>query len=56
MIGFADTLLGRDGRLTAAVGKLYARRLAMRPHLADVMRDLDRDREVDLGLMAQSAN
>ena len=30
MIGFADTLLGRNGRLTAAVVKLYARRLAMR--------------------------
>jgi predicted protein tyrosine phosphatase len=56
MIGFADALLGRDGRLTAAVIKLYARRLAMRPHLADVMRGLDREREVDFGLMAQASN
>jgi predicted protein tyrosine phosphatase len=56
MIGFADTLLGRNGRLTSAVIKLYARRLAMRPHLADVMRDLDRAREVALGLMAQASN
>jgi predicted protein tyrosine phosphatase len=56
MIGFADTLLGRNGRLTSAVIKLYARRLAMRPHLAEVMRDLDRAREVDLGLMAQASN
>ncbi len=56
MIGFADALLGRNGRLTAAVIKLYARRLAMRPHLADVMRGLNREREVDLGLMAQASN
>jgi predicted protein tyrosine phosphatase len=56
MIGFADALLGRNRRLTSAVIKLYARRLAMRPHLADVMRDLDRAREVDLGLMAQASN
>jgi predicted protein tyrosine phosphatase len=56
MIGFADALLRRDGRLVSAVHKLYARRLAMRPSLADVMRDLDRAREVDLGLMAQASN
>ena len=56
MIGFADALLGCNGRLTSAVIKLYARRLAMRPGLADVMRDLDRAREVDLGLMAHASN
>jgi predicted protein tyrosine phosphatase len=56
MIGFADTLLRRDGRLTSAVHKLYARRLAMRPGLAEVMRELDRAREVDLGLMVQASN
>jgi predicted protein tyrosine phosphatase len=50
MIGFADELLGRDGRFTAAVAGLYARRLAARPELADTMRRLDRAREVELGL------
>jgi predicted protein tyrosine phosphatase len=53
MIGFADQLLGRDGRLTAAVNKIYARRLAARPELAEVMRQLGRGREVELGLSAQ---
>ena len=50
MIAFADQRLGRGGRLTAAVNRLYARRLAGRPELAEVMRRLDRDREVELGL------
>jgi predicted protein tyrosine phosphatase len=53
MIGFADQLLGRDGRLIAAVNKIYARRLAMRPDLAATMRELDRAREVELGLRAR---
>jgi predicted protein tyrosine phosphatase len=55
MIGFADEILGRDGRFTAAVAGLYARRLAARPELADTMRRLDRAREVELGLSAQAA-
>ncbi len=50
MIGFADELLGRDGRLRAAVNKVYARQLATRPELAETMRHLDRAREVELGL------
>jgi predicted protein tyrosine phosphatase len=50
MIAFADESLGRGGRLTLAVNKLYARRLAAQPELAEVMRRLGRDREVDLGL------
>jgi predicted protein tyrosine phosphatase len=53
MIGFADQLLGRDGRLIAAVNKIYARRLAMRPDLAATMRELDRAREVEFGLRAR---
>jgi predicted protein tyrosine phosphatase len=55
MIGFADEILGRDGRFTAAVAGLYARRLAARPELADTMRRLDRAREVELGLSVQAA-
>ena len=49
MIGFADEILGRSGRLTASVGSLYARSLAAKPDLADVMTRLDRGREVELG-------
>jgi hypothetical protein len=49
MIGIADELLGRNGRLTAAVNKIYARRMAARPDLVDAMRRLERAREVELG-------
>ena len=48
MIEFADDLLGRAGRLTSAAGQLYARQLADKPHLGEVMRRLNRVREVDL--------
>lgn len=53
MIGFADELLGRGGRLTAAVSEVYAQRLAARPELADIMRRLGRAREVELAVGAQ---
>jgi len=53
MTGFADELLGREGRLTAALRRHYARRLAVRPELAAAMRNLNRAREVE---MAESAN
>jgi predicted protein tyrosine phosphatase len=53
MIRFADELLRRDGRLTAAVNRIYARRLAARPELADEMGRLARWREVELGRAAQ---
>ena len=49
MIGFADDILGRSGRLTAAVGGLYARSLAAKPDLAALMTGLDRAREVEFG-------
>jgi predicted protein tyrosine phosphatase len=55
MIGFADELLERDGRMTAALDKIYARRLALRPELADTMRGLDRAREVERGLAARGS-
>jgi hypothetical protein len=32
------------------VNRIYARRLALRPELAETMRGLDRAREVELGL------
>jgi predicted protein tyrosine phosphatase len=56
MIGFADELLGRDGRFSAAVAGIYARRLAGRPELADTMRRLDRAREVELGLAVKASH
>jgi predicted protein tyrosine phosphatase len=49
MIGFADDMLSRNGRLTAALGRLYGRQLARRPDLAEIMRNMGRGREVDLG-------
>jgi predicted protein tyrosine phosphatase len=52
MVGFADELLGRGGRLTAAASEVYARRLAARPELGDVMRQLGRAREIELALTA----
>jgi predicted protein tyrosine phosphatase len=50
MVAFADDLLGRGGRLTAALGRHYARQLAARPDLAGPLRRAGRGREVDMGL------
>jgi predicted protein tyrosine phosphatase len=47
MIGFADAALGRGGTLSEAVRRLHARQLQVRPHLADLLRDLGRGTEVD---------
>ena len=55
MIAFADELLGRDGRLTAAAGRIYARRLETQPELAELMRLGNRGREVELGLGERTA-
>jgi predicted protein tyrosine phosphatase len=50
MVGLADEILGRDGRLSAEAGRIYARHLSIRPELADTMRRLNREKEVELGL------
>jgi predicted protein tyrosine phosphatase len=55
MVGFADELLGRNGRMIAATSRLYARQLKARPHLADTMRGLGRAREVAMAGEAKSA-
>jgi predicted protein tyrosine phosphatase len=55
MIGFADELLGHNGRLVGALGRLYARQLAARPNLADTMRGIGRGREVDMAAQAKNA-
>jgi predicted protein tyrosine phosphatase len=50
MITFADELLDRHGRLSAATAGIYTRQLAKRPELGETMRRLNRGREVELGL------
>ena len=50
MIGFADEALGRGGRLSAEVSRLHGRQIAAKPHLAQVMSDLGRRREVETAL------
>lgn len=47
MIGFADEILGRGGRLSDAASRLHARQLAAKPHLAKIFRELGRAAEVD---------
>ncbi len=56
MIGFADQSLGRHGRLTDAVTRIYAGHLVRRPDLAETMVRLDRAREVELGRRSQSGD
>jgi predicted protein tyrosine phosphatase len=56
MIELADELLGREGRLSAAISRIYAQRLAARPELAETMRRLNRAKEVDLGLRCPKAS
>jgi predicted protein tyrosine phosphatase len=48
MIGFADDLLGRSGRLTSALARLYGRQLSRHPQLADAMCRGGRGREVEM--------
>lgn len=55
MIGFADEILGRRGRLSAAVSRLHGRQIAAKPHLADVMRGLGRALEVDGAVLPAAA-
>ena len=47
MIGFADTMLNREGQLSAAVRRLHALQLQVRPHLAELLRGLGRGAEVE---------
>jgi predicted protein tyrosine phosphatase len=53
MIGFADELLGRDGRLLEAVARIYARRLEAMPEYGQMMLRGNRGREVEMGLAAR---
>ena len=48
MIGHADDLLGRGGRLTAALCRHYAHQLRRDPHFREWMAGLGRRRELDM--------
>ncbi len=48
MIGYADDLLGRDGRLVAALRRHYGIQVRERPQFIDWMKSLGRDRELDM--------
>src|SRR6476660_7842329 len=48
MIVLTDELLGRRNRLTAALGRLYATQLAIRPEIGPYLRKHGRGREVDM--------
>lgn len=50
MIGYADALLGRGGRLTEALRRLYGRRLVGRPDLGEWMSRNGRGREVEMAV------
>ncbi len=55
MIAFADEALGRNGRLIAAVSRIYAQRLRANPEFAEAIRLGNRAREVELGLGAKES-
>src|SRR5262249_1769564 len=48
MVEFADTLMGRQGRMMSALANLYAQQLVKRPETEHFMRTHGRSREVDL--------
>jgi predicted protein tyrosine phosphatase len=52
MIGFADELIGREGRLSAALSRFYAQQLRRQPGTEQLMRKYGRGREVDMARAA----
>ena len=48
MVGFADDLLSRDGRLTEALRQHYGRQIRRFPHFVELMKDSGRGREVEM--------
>jgi len=48
MIGMADALLGRKGRLTAALTRHYREQIRLRPDIAEMIRRAGRDRELQM--------
>lgn len=53
MIRHADRMLGRDGRLVAAVGRLYRRQLKRHPQFAEPLRQGGRLCEVEMAEAAE---
>lgn len=47
LLELGDAMLGRGGALPRAAAAIYRHQLAIRPHLAEVMRKAGRGREVD---------
>jgi predicted protein tyrosine phosphatase len=52
MISLADALLGRDGRLSAALGRYYADQLKRQPGTEQFMQKCGRSREVEMARAA----
>jgi predicted protein tyrosine phosphatase len=52
MIGFADELLGREGRLSSALSRFHARQLRKQPGTEQLMRKYGRGREVEMACVA----
>ncbi|MGX5735703.1 tyrosine phosphatase family protein [Bosea thiooxidans] len=50
MVGFADEQLGRQGRLTQALGRHYAHQIGAQPKFRVWMNDLCRKRELEMAL------
>lgn len=48
MVGYADELLGREGRLVSALRRHYGVQLRQQPQFSGWMRRLARDRELDM--------
>lgn len=48
MVGYADELLDREGRLVSALRRHYGVQLRQQPQFSDWMRRLARDRELDM--------
>ena len=46
MIGLADELLGREGRLVAALGRHYTAQMRLRPDIAEMIGRVGRQQEV----------
>ena len=52
LIGFADDLLGREGRLSATLPAIYRAQLAAFPLVDEVMRRYGREAELELAAAA----
>lgn len=50
MVGYADELLGREGRLVAALRRHYGSQVRARPQIVDWMKSLGRERELEMAV------